>query len=343
MAVFFVVPRKGEWMSREKVSGIYIIKNMVNGKVYIGQSVDIQKRFLEHKWELKNNKHRNSYMQRSWEKYGEDNFLFEIIERYPSHLLNEKETYWIKNYKSNNSVYGYNCNDGGDSRIPNEITREKHRVANLGKKRSPETCALISEIHKGKKMSDESKLKMRNAKLGKKLTKEHKQKMSESLKGRKRSQETIKKVADANRGQKRSPEIVAKMTGRKASKETREKQSKVRIGKEPWNKGKTDVYSEETLEKMRKRNMSDELKSKLSEINRGRNGENIGNSILKEYQILEMMKLFEDKTVTRKEIAEKYGVALSTIKDIKSGKRWSHITGYKTKNERGDKLNVYYE
>jgi group I intron endonuclease len=123
--VFFCFRWKGDiLMAREKVSGIYMIKNLTNEKIYIGQSVDIQKRFWDHKRELKYKTHRNSYIQRSWDKYGENNFLFEIIEEYPRELLNERETYWIKFYKSNNSTHGYNTNDGGDSRSPNAETRE---------------------------------------------------------------------------------------------------------------------------------------------------------------------------------------------------------------------------
>lgn len=61
--------------------GIYCIKNKVNEKYYIGStSTTFEERWKTHKWELKNNRHGNSLLQRAWNKYGEDNFEFSIIE-----------------------------------------------------------------------------------------------------------------------------------------------------------------------------------------------------------------------------------------------------------------------
>lgn len=310
-----------------KISGIYKISNIVNGKIYISQGKNIHKRWIEHKWELNNQKHRNIYIQRSWNKYGEDKFSIEIIEECLPEMLNERETYWIRHFNSTDNSIGYNCNDGGNSRIPNAETREKHRIGNLGQKRSPETCKLIGDVHRGMKMSDEAKLKMRNAKLGKKLEPEHVQKIIESRKGYSPSEETRKKISAANTGRKASPEFINKMTGRKASEETKSKQSKARLGKEPWNKGKTGVYSEETKQKMKNNLVV-------------RRGEESTSAKLKEFQIKQMMQMFEEKKLTNKQIAEYFGVSLSTVKDIKQGRNWTHITGYKSKKEREAEKNV---
>ena len=59
--------------------GIYKITNNINNKFYIGSSKNITKRFKEHKWRLKNNKHPNNKLQNSWNKYGEENFKFEVF------------------------------------------------------------------------------------------------------------------------------------------------------------------------------------------------------------------------------------------------------------------------
>lgn len=60
--------------------GIYKIKNKINNKCYYGSSKDIDIRFIQHKTHLNNNTHPNIILQRSWNKYGEDSFLFEIVE-----------------------------------------------------------------------------------------------------------------------------------------------------------------------------------------------------------------------------------------------------------------------
>lgn len=91
-----------------KNCGIYKITNGVNNKVYIGQSVNLKQRQLTHFGELRNNNHYNSYLQRSFNKYKEIFFEFEIIENCDKEKLYERENYWISYYKSYIREYGYN-------------------------------------------------------------------------------------------------------------------------------------------------------------------------------------------------------------------------------------------
>ena len=60
--------------------GIYKITNTANGKVYIGSSVDVHGRFNCHRSDLRNNRHGNQHLQNAWNLYGENSFVFEIIE-----------------------------------------------------------------------------------------------------------------------------------------------------------------------------------------------------------------------------------------------------------------------
>lgn len=94
--------------------GIYKIENLVNGKVYIGQSTDIEKRWIYHRRDLRHNHHRNSHLQYAWNKYGESNFNHVIIEECKLEELNNKEKEYIKLYDSTNRKYGYNITIGGD-------------------------------------------------------------------------------------------------------------------------------------------------------------------------------------------------------------------------------------
>ena len=60
-------------MAKEKISGIYKIENLIDGKVYIGQSINILRRLADHKSSLKYNRHHNGYLQRAYNKYGKEN------------------------------------------------------------------------------------------------------------------------------------------------------------------------------------------------------------------------------------------------------------------------------
>ena len=75
--------------------GIYRIKNLVNGKCYYGLSKQIEKRLARHKRELNNSIHINCILQRAWDKYGENNFLFEIVEECDINVLLETEQKYL--------------------------------------------------------------------------------------------------------------------------------------------------------------------------------------------------------------------------------------------------------
>lgn len=93
----------------KKKSGIYQIRNTKNNKVYIGQSKRITYRKSQHRRELKDGKHYNIYLQRSFDKYGEDAFVFEVLEYCHEDCLNERERYWIEKKESEYADKGYNA------------------------------------------------------------------------------------------------------------------------------------------------------------------------------------------------------------------------------------------
>ena len=94
-----------------KKCGIYKISYLKNNSVYIGQSIDIDRRIKEHKRKLKANEHSNNHMQNIYNKYGIDFFNFEILELCTKELLDTREIYWIKQYDSHKN--GFNQTDGG--------------------------------------------------------------------------------------------------------------------------------------------------------------------------------------------------------------------------------------
>lgn len=100
--------------------GIYKITNLTNGHSYIGQSRNIEKRWINHKSAALNcaDSCYNYPLQRAFRKYGFNNFTFEIIEQCEINMLNEREKYWIKYYAP-----VYNQTIGGDYNIvPQKLT-----------------------------------------------------------------------------------------------------------------------------------------------------------------------------------------------------------------------------
>jgi len=94
---------------------IYKATNLINGKVYIGQTINFMHRVYQHRSDSNNIEKRkgNSYFHNAMNQYGVDNFKFEIIEEIDNSLLNEREQYWIKFYNSY-TPNGYNLTLGGD-------------------------------------------------------------------------------------------------------------------------------------------------------------------------------------------------------------------------------------
>ena len=87
-------------------TGIYKIKNKQNNKVYIGSTIVIRKRWRDHKWYLKENKHHNSHLQSSYNKYGLENFEFIIkLECDLNNLLIEEKRL-IKEYCASDNKFG---------------------------------------------------------------------------------------------------------------------------------------------------------------------------------------------------------------------------------------------
>lgn len=84
---------------RERTSGIYKILNTVNKKFYVGSSKDIEGRKIGHLSELRRGVHHSKYLQNSWNKYKEENFVFIILEKCPQKELIDREQYYIDELK----------------------------------------------------------------------------------------------------------------------------------------------------------------------------------------------------------------------------------------------------
>lgn len=106
------------------MKGVYCILNTITNKQYIGSTSESFKiRFIHHKWSLKNNKHKNSHLQHAWNKYGEDVFIFKVIEEVEDMIL-EREQYWI-DQQDFESLYNINPFATGGTQFSEETIKKR--------------------------------------------------------------------------------------------------------------------------------------------------------------------------------------------------------------------------
>lgn len=183
-------------------SVIYSFANRVNGKIYVGQATDKDKRFKEHTKCLNGFYHCNLYLQRSWIKYGPEAFEFKVLEECSIESLNEREQYWIDTLDCVQPK-GYNI-----APVAGSMLNYKHTV---------EARANMSKAHIGKRPTKETKLKMSISKIGNTINVGRSQKLQiESMrlatKGKPKSAEHKAKIAAGNSGKLVSEETRKKMS-----------------------------------------------------------------------------------------------------------------------------------
>jgi len=181
-------------------SGIYKIINIVNGKVYIGQSKNLKTRYGIHLYKIKKMEHHNDYLQNAFNKHGEVNFKYEILEEIKDlSLLNSREKFWIDNYGGINSNDNYNLKDPLLNEY-NDYVRKKLSESNAGKN-NPNYGNKWSDKQR-KRMSDSIKGKSWEELYGEEKSDEMKKKATERKLGSVQSDETKEKIRQANIGDK---------------------------------------------------------------------------------------------------------------------------------------------
>jgi len=183
-------------------SGIYQIRNKVNGKVYIGSAKTFSKRLKEHRYELRKGTHHSKHLQMAVEKYGADSFIFEVLEYVDDeHLLLEREKYWLDTVKPYEHDKGYNIQkEPGGSNLGRRFGKEFRELQsklktgqnhpNWGKHLSEETKRKISEAQSGEK----------GYWYGKRFSEEHRRKIGLKSRGRRHTEESKAKIAEGRLG-----------------------------------------------------------------------------------------------------------------------------------------------
>lgn len=256
--------------------GIYKITNKQNGKAYIGQSVNIKKRWEEHKYSDKS----DSLIHRAIKKYGIDSFCFEVLCECEKSELNELEVKYISEHGTMHPN-GYNLKSGGGQGIEySEASKKKMSESMKGRsgwRHSEETKKKIGDALRGRKRPKEVVEKTRLALIGRPLSEEHKEKLRDANRGRYFSQETREKIGSAHRGKKKGPlseeqraRLSQSLKGINAGENNPAKRPEVRAKISEKAKGRKP--SEETRRKLSEahRNISDETRAKMSASHKGK-------------------------------------------------------------------------
>lgn len=159
--------------------GIYKIINIVNNKFYVGSAVDLKRRKTRHFCELRNNKHNNKYLQASWNKHGEQAFVFVVIEEFGLEAdLLAAENVWLKEHVGKEYCY----NIGVDATAPS-LGMSGELSPTWGYKHTEQALQKIAASSKGRKRSKESVRKGAIYLIGKPRSTEVRAKISAALSG----------------------------------------------------------------------------------------------------------------------------------------------------------------
>lgn len=193
-----------------KKAVIYKIINLNNGKFYVGSTNNQRERFRTHRNKLRANTHHCAHLQAAWNKYGEDAFLFKVIEEVENDsLLQAAEDIWLAEWVGNERCYNHGLRSGAPWR---GVAKELH--PNFGRVMTEEQKAVLREARlaqpdprKGKRHTEESKQRISDAKLAN---------PSKYWQGKTRPEETRKKISDAQKGVKKAPRVYTEEGLRKA-------------------------------------------------------------------------------------------------------------------------------
>lgn len=227
-------------------TGVYWIRNTANGKRYVGSAARaFEKRWALHRSRLRRGVHDNAHLQSAWNKYGEDAFVFEVVERCLSEECLAREQYWMDLCGVTDPRVGYNIHPTAGSPLGCKLSKEHKANLSAAQRRSYASGKRLPTKH-----GAESRAKIAAANRAR--SPESRERHAALLRGRKQSAETKAKRAASlraayasgrrkpvvfgaeardkmgwMRGKKLAPEHLAKRIGRKVSDETKAKMSAV--------------------------------------------------------------------------------------------------------------------
>lgn len=201
------------------MTGLYTITQVASGRHYIGSSMNVERRMMNHRTLLRSGKHENERLQFSWNKHGESAFDFSALEEVPAETLLSREQAYLDAFFDDlynlSRVAGVPPNMRGVQHSPAHRANigaatkrrmaahpvERNRLADLtrGRPQSVEHRAKISRARTGVSLSAETRAKIARAGVGRKHTEETRAKMRASALGHPVTAETITKIGATRR------------------------------------------------------------------------------------------------------------------------------------------------
>lgn len=188
--------------------GIYKIECVINNKCYVGSSKNIEIRFLDHKKALRNNTHYRRF-QNGWNKYGEQNFIFEIIEECVIDELLEREQYWLDTLQG--YANGYNSASTSDISCPRIFSEEYRKCISERTKEAMKSDEVKKKMSKAQierfardGVSDATRKKQSIARTGKRInvSEDNRKRKADMCSERHWTEESKNKISKANSGNK---------------------------------------------------------------------------------------------------------------------------------------------
>lgn len=285
-------------------SGIYQIRNIKNGKRYVGSAVNVRQRWASHRSLLRKGKHHSDHLQNSWKKYGEQSFEFEVIELCEKGSLIEREQWHI------NQGCHYNKAPIAGSPLGvkwSKSARERASARRAGVRKSSSHVEAMRTAFPKVWKRDGYAEKMKAA-ISASYTPELRKLKSDQMKARWASyeyrEETIKKIALSHGAERRA------LTSLQSKERWADPEFRSRMAESASNR----IVSEDTKQKISKaltgRNLSIETRKKKS--------------ALTDSQVIQIRAMHLDGA-TYKEIAFSFGVHIGTIARIIRGVRYQWV------------------
>jgi len=165
-------------------TGIYNIRNIINNNIYIGSASNLKNRWNVHKHKLSNNKHVNIHLQRAFNKYGSENFIFEVIEYVDKYNLIIREQNWIDFFQPEYNIRKVAHNNTGVKWSDESRKNASDRMKNK------------EPWNKGKKgISEETRIKMKDA-----WSRRRENGVDKPMFGKKHNNLSIEKISGENNG-----------------------------------------------------------------------------------------------------------------------------------------------